>query len=508
MLSTYLGGIVERRPKSPKEIERKRGVTNKFRGSERANALREIRFRLSFTPPLPLSRSDFLSTMVLASDFFRTWQQKLSSDFASPSGQPAAWACGAAFQPGSEHHTINTGAKVHTVALSPDGTLLAVGAGETVVIYATASWTRVRRFGKLVGEVWKLAFSPDGKHLVCSSGSALRAWSVDEILQGADEEEADFGKVAKSTTSVAFREIIQLGAWSTAEIDHQRDALQSSILKVLRATATAISLKRHDLIQGYTSSYGSTPFLPSGSTLLYLPTAGNDGDAHTVEAISLPYRTSLFRLVGHTDRIMSVEASPSTPLICTASWDGTVRLWSSVDGTPSHVLRGPEHQIWCSSFSHDGALVAAGAGNRQLWIWNVESGDVVRKLEGFFPDWIRSLAWNPAGGALAAGSSGGVVRVFETDDWKSVQKWKVDERGNEFGGEFVEMQRLRWSGDGTRLLFWGTDARVTVQDVARNVKWEFEAGPDAWQDGDALISEDGTMVVCGGKDGVVRVWDI
>lgn len=449
-------------------------------------------------------------------DFFHTWQHKLLSDFASPSGQPATWASptAAPFQHGSEQHTLDTGAKVHAVAHSPDGALLAVGAGETVVVYATASWKRVRTLGRRMGKGQTVVFSPDGKHLVCSSQwredrasrHILRAWSVDDsIVQGADEVEVDLEGVAEAATAVALEEIVKQGAWSVEEITEHRDALQADLLKVLRSTSISVSLERKAAFPGSLGSFGSTSFLPATSTLLYLPTRV-DGDAHTVEAVSLPSRATLFHLVGHTDKIMSIEPSPSNPLICTASWDGTVRLWSSPDGTPSHVLRGPgrQCQMWVAKFSPDGTLVAAGSGSSEVWIWSADSGDFIQKLEGF-PGWVRSLAW--AGGMLATGSSGGVVRVFETKEWEIIQRWEIDEQGSEFARGFISMDGLRWSGDGTRLLFRGSDARVTVQDVARNIKWEFEAPPGARQGVAAVMSENGKTVVCGG-DGFARVWDI
>ncbi|KAJ7923442.1 hypothetical protein B0H13DRAFT_2655106 [Mycena leptocephala] len=68
-------------------------------------------------------------------------------------------------------------------------------------------------------------------------------------------------------------------------------------------------------------------------------------------------------------------------------------------------------QSWAGTFSPDGDLISAGAGDQTERIWSVDSGQLLHSFSGF-GGWIRSLVSAPDGLELATGSDGGTEVIF------------------------------------------------------------------------------------------------
>ncbi len=75
----------------------------------------------------------------------------------------------------------------------------------------------------------------------------------------------------------------------------------------------------------------------------------------------------LRRLSGHTGGITGVKLNG--PLFATASYDGTVRLWT-VDGLSLAVFEEPTHLLRCIGFS--GNIVSAGDFGGHIHVWELE----------------------------------------------------------------------------------------------------------------------------------------
>ena len=68
-------------------------------------------------------------------------------------------------------------------------------------------------------------------------------------------------------------------------------------------------------------------------------------------------------------------------VIVGASGDKLVRFWNPNDGTISRVFNGPDDYVYTVAISKDRARVAAGGADGVLFLWNGETGQLVRKIE-------------------------------------------------------------------------------------------------------------------------------
>ncbi len=112
---------------------------------------------------------------------------------------------------------------------------------------------------------------------------------------------------------------------------------------------------------------------------------------------------------GHVGRVLCVAvhvrvgwdaaagAAAVRTLAATGSWDRSVRVWdlaAPAGAPPLHVLGGPEAESTCgnsaghasgvsdAAFSPDGGALATGSEDETVRLWDVETGDELKRFEG------------------------------------------------------------------------------------------------------------------------------
>jgi RNA polymerase sigma factor (sigma-70 family) len=110
-------------------------------------------------------------------------------------------------------------------------------------------------------------------------------------------------------------------------------------------------------------------------------------------------------LQGHSEGVFSVAFSRDGKLLATASYDGTVRLWSVVSRKCLATLSGHEGKVHHAAFSPDGKLLATAGEDKTSRVWDVKRGVEIQKM--VHADSVRVVAFTPDGKTLIAG--GGVI---------------------------------------------------------------------------------------------------
>jgi WD40 repeat protein len=156
--------------------------------------------------------------------------------------------------------------------------------------------------------------------------------------------------------------------------------------------------------------------------------AGDYGGGHAVFLVDLLEDRVVQGDLHHSDDVVKLRWSPVAPLLaCVAVrsvwvWDAPAALGgvgrSGEPGSapavkPVHHFKGFRTTVEGLGFSPDGALLAAGAREGRVRVWEVDSGHVRADL-----DWksgkLHDLTFSPDGNTLAAAYSKGVV-VWDVD---------------------------------------------------------------------------------------------
>jgi WD40 repeat protein/serine/threonine protein kinase len=249
------------------------------------------------------------------------------------------------------------------------------------------------------------------------------------------------------------------------------------------------------------------------------------------------------QLSGHQGHVYGLAYDQAGTRLASASFDKTVRIWSTADGRQLAILVGHEQAVTHVQFAAKGSMLASGSADGTVRLWDPDHNraDIVYRCRDGLP---RAVDITRDGSTIVVGSdSPGTIEVLDAETGK--QKLVVsggpqqdsvvalqfapngerlavafrDERsvricdvvsgklGDAIRGHEAALTSMVWSPDGKTIATGYEDHKVRLWDVARReaigTPWEHPAAVSA-----VTFSSDGRRVAAGTKDGTVHVWDV
>ena len=293
--------------------------------------------------------------------------------------------------------------QVTALAFRPDGAELAIGGYREVRRSLTAGGAQGKAFSGLHDVVRAVRYSPDGTWMAAAGGVP-----------------GSFGEIGIFDTASGVLRRTLLG-----HRDYVYQLAISGDGKRLASCSYDKSIRVWDVETGrvlsalreHTDAVFAVAFSPDDTWI-----ASGAGD-RSVKIWDAQKGVRLYTLTDATEAVTSLQFRPRGPLLLTAGGsDKTIRTWAldAAGGKQVKSVIAHTMPVLAIRYSPDGKLLASGAADRTVKIWNADTWAEVRTLERQ-SDWPQALEWTPDGGRLAVGRYDGTVSIYEASTGKRVE---------------------------------------------------------------------------------------
>jgi WD40 repeat protein len=356
------------------------------------------------------------------------------------------------------------------------------------------------RFGRHTDGVQQVSFSPDGSHVVSASlDHTAKLWN---LATGLVEKTftADGPLNAAVFLPSTTKNLLALGSESGSV--RLIDWNQTSVVKEWRFGSAVYALAfdpagetlacggKFQEMQFYPVGKGSKQALTWKSpvnALLYLPTRDlvlADDEGH-VQRI---HDNRPARLSESAQRVVALAASRDGQMLASGGEDRIVRVFDA-SGKALYTLAGNTSAVWSVAISPDKKLVASGAVDGTIRLWETEKGSQVATLVGPV-DTVTSLAFDDSGKTLLSAGQETSIRVWDVASRQQV---------NSLEGEWAKPKTVQFSADLTIIVTEGSKDKTQLWSGSELAQ-EFDESVTA-----IAISRDGRTIALGNRDGTVTI---
>jgi WD40 repeat protein len=338
------------------------------------------------------------------------------------------------------------------------------------------------------GIVWRLAFSPDGKHLISGSNSHYQVINKDN--PGFANNHPGNDNTIRIWEVESGQELVKIGGhtWEVTGLAYcpMKD---TELFAACSSTERYIPKKSYPTVAVYRAGANlHTFYLPQGPAMR--------GIALSADATKVFACQSDGRLVS-----WDLKTQAELPTVKLSAFG--VDKWENV--------------LWCVDFSADRSRLYGGLGTGEIVCWATSTGE---RLKGFYclphldpgPEGdgkrVVSIALSPDEKRLVSSSTDNTIRLWDLETGEEERKLIGHEKAVGYGGlEKRKAACVAFSPDGKRIISGGIDSTLRVWDVATGDQLALFQG----HIGGILavaISPDGHMAATGGIDKTIRLWQL
>ncbi len=368
------------------------------------------------------------------------------------------------------------------------------------------------------GEIYSLAFSPDGKTLV-SGNDDIRFW---------DPQTRDLKMELQRPSEVKKWALISLAFSADGKV------LAGAFWKTICLWNTQTG-EHIQTLEGHENNVDSLTFSVDGGTLISGSSDGNvrfwdtrtgneqhklditteDGvyykvalspDGSLFAAADNSGTIGLFRtktgariqtLEGHSRYVLSLTFSADMRTIASGSADGSLRIWDVASGETTHILTDYYGEFSNIAVSADGKTIATAGKDKTLYLWDTTSFTLQKTLDISDIFLVNDLAFSPDGTTITA-----------ADNYLSVVLWdrETGELTNILSGHQLAIASVDYSPDGKTIVSGSEDYTIRLWDADTAKQKKIILGHE---DGilNVVYSPDGKTIASSCSD-TVRLWDV
>lgn len=200
---------------------------------------------------------------------------------------------------------------------------------------------------------------------------------------------------------------------------------------------------------------------------------------------------------GRETRFAKVAISPDGNLIVAGDSDGVVRSWDA-QLKKEKTLHKHDGQVAAVAFSPNGRqIITTFYGDTTCILWDVESAKVVKTFDN-----ANAVAFSPDGHYIATGGRSASLKLRSVETGETIREYSSSHKGS--------LYDLSFSPNGKDLASCGGTSLVVHNVATGELKMELKGHTGNTLNGGIYTlaySPDGTRIVSGAEDRVLKLWD-
>ena len=197
------------------------------------------------------------------------------------------------------------------------------------------------------------------------------------------------------------------------------------------------------------------------------------------------------------NRKISVVYSPDGSILASGAENGTISLWDVTEGHEIRKLFGHSDWVFGLAFSPDGQTLASGSYDSTVKIWDMQTGHEIRTLEGH-SDMVRCVAFSPDGRTLASGSYDSTVKIWDMQTGQEIRT---------LADHSKTVNSVAFSPDGRTLASGSSDSTIKIWDVDTGQEIRTLDGYSS-EIFSVAFSPDGQTLASGSGDSTIKIWNV
>ncbi len=374
---------------------------------------------------------------------------------------------------------------IRSLAFSPNSQVLAVGFDGGGLVWDVKNNREISRFES--GQIFSLAFSPDGTQLASTSGDKVRISNLQMdtapyTIAGGDSvvrfsPDGRLGAAAGSDSTVVWD--VQTGQVLTTK--KQTFKNPDAQLLGMQITSLAFSPDGQKIATGEgargTWTFPRSPL--SGEVLIWETATGKD-----IAEIRVPEET------------MGLQFSPNGKWLVGGNADGNIYVWDATTGVQINAFPTGSNVV-DAMFLNDSQRIAYINAFGAAGVTDTQTGNIVARMTTEVNNRLTSIAASASSGLVAVGDRDGNIWVWKLFGQEATQ---VDV------GPGVSISSVAFSPDGKKILIGAWDRTVRIADaLTGEVTSPISHTQRVLA---ARFSPDGKTIASGTQDGQIKVLDV